>query len=614
MIKISLEILDKIPSKTGVYLMKDEQGTVIYVGKAKNLRSRVRSYFSSQENSRPATRYLVRRVVNIETILTDTEKEALILENTLIKRSHPRYNINFRDDKTYFNLKLDIESPYPRLTLVRKVRKDDALYFGPYASSQAVKETLKTLQSHFPLRTCRDAQFLHRSRPCLNFEIGRCSAPCTGQIERDEYRRLVDGAALFMKGKKRELIADLRARMKVASKELGFEEAARIRDRIDAIEKTIEGQKVVSHRGGNSDIHAWHMAGGKMAVEVLHIREGKLVDARTPSFSIKSLAPEEAFSSFFTQFYAEGRGIPEDILIPHVMENMEAIEGWLSDERGKDVRIRVPRRGEGKRLLDMARKNAVNALRDEQRRVEEQAKALEVLQKRLGLRVRPRSMECVDISNIGGKEAVGSVVRLEDGRPKKEEYRRYRIRTVKGADDYAMMYETLNRHFKRRKEAHHLPDLIVVDGGKGQLGVAVEVLRELQIKGMDVVALAKPRIQKGRETERSQDRVYIPRLKDPLVLPKNSPELLLLQRLRDEAHRFGWTYHKKLRAKKGTRSLLDKIPGVGKARREALLRHFGSFQAIRDATIEEILEAPKIPQNLARLIHQELAFSDRPDQ
>jgi excinuclease ABC subunit C len=607
MTKISMEILDKIPSKTGVYLMRDEGETVIYVGKAKNLRSRVRSYFIKQENARPAIHYLVKRTAQIETILTDTEKEALILEKTLIKRHRPRYNISFRDDKSYFNLKLDIESPYPRLALVRKVRRDRALYFGPYASSQAVKETLKTLQSHFPLRTCRDSQFSHRSRPCLNFEIGRCSAPCTDQIDNHEYRRLVDGTILFMKGKKRELVANLRKRMKEASDDLVFEEAARIRDRIAAIEKTIEGQKVVSYRWGNADIHAWHTETGRMTVEVLHIREGKLIDARTFNFSIKSHSPEEAFSSFFTQFYDEGRGIPDEILVPHELEEMDVVKGWLSEERGKGVRIRVPRRGEGKRLLEMAAENATSAFRDEMKREEEQLEVLNGLKNKLGLKVIPRIMECTDISNIGGKEAVGSVVRLEDGKLQKEGYRKYKIRTVEGADDYAMMYETLKRHLRRNKDSHNLPDLMVVDGGKGQLGVAVEVLRELQIKETGVISLAKPRIEKGREDERSQDRVYTPRLKEPLVLQKGSPELLLLQRIRDEAHRFGVTYHKGLRAKKGARSRLDNIPGVGKARKEALLRHFGSMRAIQEATVEALMEVPKIPKDLGVRIHQEIS-------
>jgi excinuclease ABC subunit C len=587
----TLTATENFPDSPGVYIMKGRSGTILYVGKAKNLRARIRSYFTRSSDSRYHIRFLMTRVADIEYIVTDTEKEALILENTLIKKHRPRYNINLRDDKTYFSLRMDMSEEFPRLTLIRKVTRDGARYFGPYSSASAAREALKQIYKlfrlrHYPLETCR-----RRGRPCLFHQINQCSAPCFGLISKEDYAALAKGAVLFLEGKNRDLAKSLRKSMTDSAARENYEEAARFRDLIRSIEVTVEKQKMVSE-GGDMDVLGFYREGSHLGISLLFVRGGSLIGSRNFALSWE-MDDDEGISSFLNEYYNGSVYIPDEVLLPVRIEDPVAFAELLSEKRGKRVGVISPFRGTKLELVKLASRNAETAAmesRDAKERVE---RILCELRQRLHLTNTPRRIECYDVSNTQGRLAVASKVSFLDAKPDKAGYRHYRIKTVTGSDDYGMMYEVLSRRFGRNSSSDELPDLIVIDGGQGQLNVLTTVLRELDMTGVDSVALAKSRVEGGmtsREITRSNERVFIPGRKNPVVLRQNSAPLLLLAQIRDEAHRFAITHHKKLRGKSSLRSSLADIRGVGEKRQKELLRHFGSLKRIREANVEELLE------------------------
>jgi excinuclease ABC subunit C len=588
--------LDRIPTSPGAYVMKSKSGEVIYVGKAKALRARLRAYFRDGD-SRYSVQFLMKRAAHIDFIVTNTEKEALLLENTLIKEHKPRYNIRLKDDKTYVSLRLDPREDFPRITVVRRIKRDGALYFGPYSSAAAVRDTLRSIQEVFPIRRCSNAAFKNRERPCLNCQIGRCAGPCCGLVSKEEYHKLIEEIILFLKGRNDDLVKQIKERMQEASDELNFEAAARIRDRLTSIERTLEKQQAVSAAAIDQDVFGVYSDNAETQIQVLFIRDGKLIDTGSYTFRRKRMSVPEVFSSFVKQFYSSERFVPKEILIPMEIDDAQLLAQVLTERRGRKVTIRMPKRGEKLRLVEMASKNAENFLKAKRAGAQSASSAGAELKKKLRLQEQPARIECVDISNIGGTDAVGSLVTFNDGKPNRSRYRRYRIKTVSGPDDYAMMDEVLTRRYRRALEENDLPDLLVVDGGKGQLNVALDVLRRLGVADLKVVALAKP-ARKGE-----QDKVFLPGRKNPVVFPASSGALHLLQRIRDEAHRFAITYHKKLRKRSRLRSALSDIPGVGEKRRKALLKHFGSIDRVKEASVEELVAVPAIPGSVAKRVY-----------
>jgi len=576
-----LNMVNNAPAAPGVYLMKDREGKVIYVGKANNLKSRLRAY-SRGADSRYMVPFLVSRVHAVECIVTESEKEALILENTLIKEHRPRYNVIFRDDKTYFSIRIDLTGSFPRFQLVRRPKKDGAKYFGPYPSSASAKETLRFLQSTFPLRTCSDQELKSRTRPCLEFEIRRCLAPCIGRIDVPAYQRMVKDSVAFMEGRGEKLIADLRARMNDASEMLHFEEAAFLRDRITAIEETLEKQSAVSMSFKDRDVFGVYREGILTQVCVVYVRKGKIIGKKDiPVLKIQGDS-SEIISSLVKQYYDNEAYVPDEIIIPVNIEDRMVIKEWLSEKKGKAISVTVPKKGERLELLRIAGSNAETVFCTERQSMDTEEVLTETARV-LHLTNKPDRIECFDISNIGGNYAVGSMASFVGGRPWKAGYRRFRIRTVKEADDYAMMYEVLNRRFRVKE---NLPDLIVVDGGKGQLQVAITVLRDLHVKGVDVISLAKG--GKEQHVHKGQDHVYCIGKKNPVYLSRWPDVLFLLQRARDEAHRFAVTYHRKVKHKRDFQSELDAIPGIGPFKKKALLKFFGDIKKIREAPVEEL--------------------------
>ena len=608
--------LSQYPAGPGIYQMFGTGDEILYIGKAKNLRSRLRSYFSATGDGRAHVPLLMQKVRRIEVIVTDTEKEALLLENTLIKKHRPRYNIELRDDKTYVSVRIDLQEPFPMMQVVRKVKDDGARYFGPYSSAAAIRETLKEIYRIFPLRHMSMERCRRRGRPCLFHQIGQCSAPCHGKISEADYRRLVDGVIQLLDGRESDVIASLRLRMEQASAAQRFEEAARLRDQIRAIERSVEKQKVSEYGGGNQDVVGLHRDGGEVQVALLFIRQGKLIDRRTYTLAWKLDLPE-LLRGFLREFYSREVLLPDQLLLPFALEGSEVISEWLSERRGRRVRLLAPRRGEKKRLCELARRNAEEAYRQRGRRQQARRELLEELQVRLKLPVVPARIECFDISNVQGTHSVGSMAVLLDGEPEPAAYRRYRIRTVPGADDYASLREVLQRRLERGLAEENLPDMILIDGGKGQLGVLSAVLADFSLEQrIGAVGIAKSRVQanvRGQRVERSEERFFLPGRKNPVSFRQGSAALFLLERLRDEAHRFAVTYHRKLRGKAHLHSSLEDIPGVGPARRKALLKHFGSLKKIRQASLEELQQVPALPESLAEILYRALRDSVPPE-
>lgn len=604
---LDASVLKDVPRSPGVYVMKDAAGRIIYVGKAQDLRARVRQYFAPERDTRPSVPFLMRRAAGVETIVTSTAKEALLLEETLIKKHRPRYNVFWRDDKTYISLRLDTRKPFPKLEIVRLRRRprDGALYFGPYASARKVRETVRTLHEIFLLRQCSEAQFREArrtGRPCLNCQMRKCYGPCVGNIGETDYAAIVRNVVQFLRGQADALVADLGRRMEAAAADEDFEAAARLRDQVAAVTATLEHQQVVSTTWASRDVFGLYREAHALEIAVLHVRDGRLLEATARSFA-KVQEPDEAFfGAFLLSFYDAAGIIPAEVLVPVALADAASVGEVLAERRGARVEITAPQRGEKRKLVELASKNARVAFEAGKDREARRRDLLDEVRKALRLRRAPERIDCFDMSNIAGAHRVGVVVVFRDGEPDKAEYRKFRIRTVEQGDDYAMMHEVLSRRYVRAKAEGGLPDLVVIDGGKGQLNVARAVLRELGLGGLDVVSVAKDKAAWTAGRLRLE-KVYVPNVKEPVRLKRNAPVRFLIERVRDEAHRFAIAYHKQVRRKSQFASVLDEVPGIGPARKRALLQHFGSLTRIRAATPEELAAAPKMTRAAAAAIH-----------
>lgn len=678
------QILETMPTNPGVYLMKDGEGEIIYVGKAINLRNRVRSYYHAQPFDSGKVAALIQNVSLIEFIVTETELEALVLENNLIKKHRPKYNIRLKDAKTYPYIKVTWQEQFPKVFLTRRMEQDGARYFGPFTAVWAVHETLDTLRKVFPYLTCDRVITGQDKRACLYYDIGLCMAPCIGAASKEEYRAMIDRLSDFLEGHTEEVKVNIREKLQGASEDLNFERAAYYRDQLQAIERITEHQKVVSSELIDQDVIAFAQDDGSACVQVFFIRGGKLLGREY--FVLEGTENENAdrvLSSFVTQFYDQAAYVPPEILLAEHLDEAQIIEQWLKKRKGQTVTIRVPLNGQGEGLLRMAEENAritletikAQWLADENKHVQ----AVEELQEALGLDKPPLRMECYDISNIQGTNSVGAMVVFERGAAKKSDYRKFKIKTVEGANDYASLQEVLSRRFKRYREAQideagqgawreeeretgghgdaetrgrgegrasttldsppqdgegpagdsqpqvpkskivnrkskiplskgfsnaarkneeawaRMPDLVIIDGGKGQLNAAQVVFKEMGIEGVSLISLAK-----------QEEEIFVPDRADSIRLPRSSDALHLLQRIRDEAHRFGLTYHRSLRAKRGLASQLDSIPGIGPKRRRALLTKFGSLDKIRDASIEDLISTGGMTRNAAQKLKASL--------
>ncbi|RAL22895.1 excinuclease ABC subunit C [Lujinxingia litoralis] len=605
--------LATIPHEPGCYLMRDRRGRIIYIGKAKDLKNRVRNYFQVHGDPRPFVRRLPRILGDIETIITASEKEALILENTLIKAHKPRYNVLLKDDKSFLSLRIDRNQRWPRVEVIRSKGSGKARpgqrQFGPYSSAHALRQTLQVLNKHFMLRTCPDHVLHNRSRPCLQYQIKRCPGPCVLPVDRERYEQDVNQTVMFLEGRGDELVERLRSKMEHASEALEFELAARYRDQIRAIEKVLERQVAVGHREVDRDAFGFYRQGDRLTFQILFIRRGRLEGAQSFSYTDQEFPDEELFSSFLNLYYNAGNHVPNEVLLPITLDPAEvaAFEELLGELAGHKVYVQTPQRGAKRALIETAQTNARHSFEEEHAREERARDLLEKLQARLKLKNLPRRIECYDISNLQGTQVVGSLVSFVEGEPAKNEYRHYKMRLVQGQDDFASMHEMLTRRLRKVADGDDEgPDLIVVDGGKGQLGQATAVLEDLGLHHIDVVSLAKSRVDDvgfdDPEVTRSPERVFLPGRKNPVVLRQNSAELYLLQRLRDEAHDFAIGFHKQLRRKATLRSSLDDIPGIGPKTKRALLRHFGSLTKIKAASLAALQDVEGVGPSTARAI------------
>lgn len=594
--------LNDLPKGPGVYLMKGKAGQILYIGKALSLADRVRSYFHQGAALTPRLHSMLSQVRDIEPLVTQSELEALILENNLIKKHRPKYNVLLRDDKNYPFLRLPLQEDYPRLQIVRRVKRDGALYFGPYVPTNALRETLRVLRRVFPLPNCKIKIDGTADRPCIEFEIKRCLAPCTGHQSREQYREMIRQVRLFLEGKDRELVEQLTRQMDREAERLNFEEAARLRDTLSKVQRTLEKQRVASTDLQDQDVFALSREGSAVLFLVLFVRGGMLIGRKDFCLDDTSgLSDEELYASILQQFYAKEGVIPPAILLPVKIGERELLERWLSERRGAAVRLHAPARGKNGQLLRLARENAALRLKERLGAKRNGGQSLEELRRLLHLKSLPRRVEAFDISNIGGDQAVGSMVVCTDGRMDKSEYRRFRIRAVQGANDFAMLQEVLGRRYaKAQEKGGALPDLVLIDGGKGQLSAALEVLEGLHLGRLEAIGLAKARDEKD-------ERVFLPGAAQALVLPRGSAATHLLQRIRDEAHRFAITYHRKLRGQEMAASLLDEIEGIGEARKRALLRRFGSLEGICRASLEDLERVPELGKVLARKVFKRLS-------
>ena len=588
-----------IPTEPGVYLFLDEKHRILYVGKAVSLRSRVRSYFNKTKDHRLVTEFVDRFAKYMDYLVTDSEKDALLLENSLIKKHAPKFNVRLRDDKTYFSLKLDTKHEWPWFTIVRKRKEEEGvLFFGPYTSATACRQTLSYLNTMFPLRTCTDSVLYNRSRPCISYEIKRCAAPCVGYISREEYMKIVEDSIQFLKGRNSDLLRDLEQRMKKAAAKMDYESAALLRDRIDAIRTTIAQPHVTKSTKGAFDVLGLYRAEKETQLCVLFIRDGVLTASSSFLFE-KHHETDELLRSFLGQFYSGSNLPPAEVVLPEECAELDLIEEMLSGIRGASVKLVVPQRGEKKRQLLLAIKNAELAYLQRHRDDSETRELLGGLRSQLDLVRTPRRIECYDISNLMGTHVVGSGVAFLDGRPDKNRYRRYKIKTIDGQDDFASMAEVLSRRLKRGLKEDDLPDLIVIDGGEAQLDAVDAVFRDLKVDQVDLVSIAKARSgQRATTIEKTKERIFKPGLSVPIILDQKSAELRLLARVRDEAHRFAITYHRRLRAKSQFTSILEMIPGIGKQKARSLLKEFGSVSGVRNAEDHALLAVKGMNQGL----------------
>ena len=603
--------VESLPTTSGVYLFKSQRGAVLYVGKAQNLRSRVRQYVSGGDgrHSIPA---LMDRAVEVDVLVTQNVKDALLLENELIKRHKPVFNVRLRDDKQYLGIRLDPSEKWPRLTHVRKLRQDKAQYFGPYTSSIALKDALSDLRRIFPLRSCSEGVFRdyqRRGRPCIEFEMNRCVGPCCDRVDADSYAELVRGTVMFLQGQSEQLVNELRQRMQRAADAEEFEEAARLRNRITAVERTVERQQIVGEHSVDRDVFALARRGGEVGVQVLHVREGRVMGAEDYGFSNVKLDDGDVMMSFLGQYYAnEGRVAPGELLTSTSVEDGAVLEGWLGERSGRRVAIRTPQRGKLRELVGLAAVNADLALA---RRIEARDSvelALEEIRDKCALGELPRRIECYDVSTLGGTLAVASRVVFEEGKPAKHDYRRYRIKEAMGGDDYDCLREVMRRRL-RKVEAEPLPDLLMVDGGRGQLGVVMAALQDAHLT-VETLGIAKerdedspsPRVRRGGGLK--AERVFRPGRANPIMLPPSSKGLLLLQRVRDESHRFAIEFQRDLRSRFNLTSILEELPGIGPTKRRSLLKHLGSLKAVKRAGLAELAAVPGISVKDAATLHR----------
>ena len=599
--------LENLPTSPGVYLMKNDQGEIIYVGKAINLRNRVRSYFRELKPDQAKTKALVKHIADLEYIIADNELEALVLECNLIKKYRPKYNINLKDDKTYPFLKITNED-YPQVLITRRVLKDGARYYGPYPSVNELRNSLELIRKIFPFRSCKQKVFTN-DRPCLNAHIQMCYAPCIGRISKEEYNEMIEQVALFFEGKQDGLVKQLQKEMEAAAENLEFEQAARLRDQLQAVEQIMTQQKAVLGGEDDQDIIAMARGINQCCVQIFFVRGGKIIGRENYFLrGTDDSSRGEVIASFMKQFYLTSQFIPRNILLETELEEQAVLEQWLTEKRESRVYLKVPKRGQAKELVDLVGRNASEALaRQEQEETHQEQRttgALEKLQDALGLDVLPRRMECYDISNTQGAESVASMVVFVDGKPKKDQYRRFKIKTVEGANDYASLREVLMRRFKHglteQAEGENnqgkfstFPDVIMMDGGRGQVNVALEVLKELQL---DIPVCGMVKDNRHRTRGLYYNNVEIP-------MDDHGEPFLLITRMQDEAHRFAITYHRSLRGKRNLASVLDDIPGVGEKRKKNLLKHFGSFTKIREASVEELQEVEGINRTVAEEIY-----------
>ena len=612
------ERLKATPAKPGVYLMRGKSGEVLYVGKAAGLRNRVSSYFAPSANLPRKISNMVARVADYEYIVTESESEALILECNLIKEHQPPYNARLKDDKSYPFIKIDVSEDFPQVYITRRVNKDGSRYFGPFASAGSVRRTLSLLKKLFPYRSCTKTITGTDARPCLDFHIHRCVGPCIGAVDKSEYAEVIDQVVLFLEGKTNKVVGSIKKRMLEAADSLEFEKAAVLRDQLTAIEKVNEGQKVLHLTSENADVIATAPGPREAWVEVFFIRQGKLIGRDNFLMAgTQGDEPDKILTAFVKQFYDATPYVPPRILVQHRLEETDGIVKWLREKRQGSVRVHMPQRGEKRRLMEMVAENAAQGL--EQLRVKQLSDtaamdaAMSELQEALSLPYPPRRIECYDISNIQGTNSVGSMVVFEDAKPKKAHYRRFKIKAVEGVDDYSMMREMLTRRFKRLSKSRQPrdadspspssrktsgssswgiePDLVLIDGGKGHLGAALQVFLELGINDIPLASLAK-----------ENEELFIPMMSESIVLPRNSQGLYLVQRARDEAHRFAVTFHRERRSKKSVQSALDLVPGIGPKRKRMLIRRFGSLRGVSNASVEEIAAVPGMTLSLARSV------------
>jgi excinuclease ABC subunit C len=599
------EKLKSIPQSTGVYLLKNKKGRSIYIGKAKNLRSRISSYLNEGEGvQRPQIVYLMQEVVDVDYFVTRNEREALVLENSLIKQKKPKYNIRLKDDKNYISLRLDPRENYPRLSLTRRVLKDGAIYYGPFASADALKKSKRLIHKIFPLRDCTDEKFnRHLARPCLNYYMGLCLGPCAGKSGEEAYKDVVERTRMFLKGEKKQIIKLLKNSMEKASDETRYEDAASYRDQIRLLEKNLDAQMFVTPSTKDKDVVGFYREGQRVEFSILFFRGGSLVDSTAYSFKKALGEDNKILEEFLSQFYGGNRFVPKEIIVPLKVASSRDISIWLSEKQGRKVLISTPERGVKVKEVELANRNSLESF---QRKYSEELKEFSLLERikaSLHLNRLPVLIECFDISNTQGTTAVASMVKFENGAPAKEGYRKFKIKNVEGPNDYASMYEVLSRRLARAEEdGWELPDLILIDGGKGQLNIAQQVISEIGYEGkVDLASIAK-----GRE-EGESDKIYIYGRKNPIMFSKNSEALFLLMRIRDEAHRFAITFHKKLRGKRALVSELDGVPGIGAKRKKELIKHFGSISKIKEGSVDEIASVAGLNKKLAEELKKHLS-------
>ncbi len=599
-----LEKVRRLPSAPGVYLMRDSGGTIIYVGKAVNLKNRVRSYFNTRQEQTFKIKHLVPRINDIDYFITASEEEALILELNLIKRHKPYYNVRLKDDKTFPYLKIALDEDYPRVQITRRLEEDKARYFGPFSSAYSIRQTLKVIKEIFPFRSCSKDLSKKLPRPCLEYDIHKCSGPCINAISKEEYAEVINQLILFLEGKQEKVVVQLENNMKQAVSKLEYEKAALLRDQIRAIKEIINWQKLATAVKGEQDVIAFAEDRDTAYAQVFFIRGGRIIGRE--GFTLQgtqSENPQQVMTDFVKQFYSSSAYVPSLILLQHPITDKAVIESWLGRKKGSAVRIQTPLKGDKKQLVDTVAVNARRGL--EELKIKQISApstlntAMEELQKVLELPHPPLRIEGYDISNIQGKDAVGSMVVFEKGRPKTAHYRRFKIKTLQQPNDFAMMQEVIKRRFGRYKNSSQeaadtwkiMPDLMLIDGGKGQLSSVMEILRQTGIDSLHVIGLAK-----------ENEEIFTPGSSKPVILPQSSPALQLLQRVRDEAHRFAVSYHHNLHKKKTFVSALDAVPGIGPGRKKALLKAFGSVAAIKEASIEELSVVKGMNSSLSQKI------------